>query len=281
MRVMKMLPLVVAMTAPSAFAMQDLSDEALAESTGQDGIVIATDINIPTTAALRWTDTNGIPAGTYAGFTNSGSAELVGFGIRTCTNPDATCTLTTGQTGLTVTVDAGGSTGTAVGNGSLSINISTGANAFWIDIDKIDVFDTAAAGAPAQRKTIIDFVNPIKLGNFNALIALGNEPVGGHMITLNANIGTIDFGNILINDASAGAGSINIGSLQVSGVNLVGAYADIATNGMIVNTGTGLSSVSVAMNTVKLGDAAQPALGNITLTGLNLNNQTFRISGKN
>lgn len=281
MRVMKMLPLVVAMTAPSAFAMQDFSDEALAESTGQDGIVIATDINIPTTAALRWTDTNGILAGTYAGFTNSGSAELVGFGIRTCTGIGAFCTPTTGQTGLTVTLDAGGSTGTAVGNGSLSINISTGANAFWIDIDKIDVFDTAAAGVPAQRKTIIDFVNPIKLGNFNALIALGNEPVGGHMITLNANIGTIDFGNILINDASAGAGSINIGSLQVSGVNLVGAYADIATNGMIVNTGTGLSSVSVAMNTVKLGDAAQPALGNITLTGLNLNNQTFRISGKN
>lgn len=265
----------------NAFAMQDLSDEALAESTGQDGIVIATDINIPTTAALRWTDTNGIPGTTYAGFTNSGSAELVGLGIRTCTGIGATCTLTTGQAGLTVTLDAGGSTGTALGNGSLSINISTGTNAFWIDIDKIDVFDTAAAGVPAQRKTIIDFVNPIKLGNFNALIALGNEPVGGHMLTLNANIGTIDFGNILINDASAGAGSINIGSLQVSGVNLVGAYADIATNGMIVNTGTGLSSVTVAMNTVKLGDAAQPALGNITLTGLNLNNQTFRISGKN
>ncbi len=276
---LKSLAVLVMLAPVPALAMQDMSDEALSEATGQDGVVIATDINIPTTAAVRWTDTNGIPAGTYAGFTNSGSLELVGFGIRTCTNTGVTCTLTTGQTGLTVTLDAGGSTGTAAGNGSLSINISTGANAFWIDVDRIEVFDTAAAGVPAQRRTIIDLNNPIKLGSFNALIALGNEPGGGHMVTLNSNIGTIDFGNIVINDAS-GTGNIDIGSLSLGGVNLTNAYMDVAANGLILNTGTGLNAMSVTMNTIKLGGAAQPSLGNISMTGLNLSNQTVRISGK-
>ncbi|MDP2226003.1 MAG: hypothetical protein Q8J78_00800 [Moraxellaceae bacterium] len=280
MKISKVLLAMMMASSMSAWAMEDLSDESLSEATGQDGIVISTDINIPTSAAVRWTDTNGIPVGTYAGFTNSGSVEMVGFGLRTCTGIVGACTLTTGQTGLSVTLDAGGSTGTVAGNGSLAIAISTNGNALWIDLDKIEVFDTAAAGVPAQRKTIIDLNNPIKLTNFAALISLGNEPVGGHMVTLNSNIGTIDFGNIVINDASVGAGNIDIGSFQLGGVNLTNAFMDVATNGLVVNTGTGLGAMTVTMNTVKLGGAAQPALGNITMTGLNLNNQTIRISGK-
>lgn len=299
----KKLALVTAMFAATsgAYAMEAMDDESMAAATGQDGITVGI-----TTGALTLNqiihDRDGYdPTNTVAntiGGIEDGALIITGMGVNT----------NGGEIVLTIDAD-GGTAGTAP---FLNINVAIPTNTV-INTGNISVAssDNAAAadggvgtwGTSNATATLMDS-QTITLGATSLNIQLGNEtqtylwgavPVAKTAMILvsttmtgGLTVGTVAAGvysgGVKLNDINS-TGSISIGRMKLR--NAVGTDLTIGSVGINVEAAglvvdiasIGNSGLYQSMERVQLGDATAGYLGDIEVTGLQLNGTSIRIAG--
>jgi len=267
MKSLKKLALVSAMVAASssAFAMEAMDEEALAAATGQDGLLINLNVAM-TDLDIKWIDRTGTSVGAY---TNAGGVVI--------NNVDVTVN------DLDISIDAGGDVGDTTGDGLLHVNINAGgATIIGLDGTTIGVADADATGsATGTEATIISFGAGAALNiaaGMDIDIELGNEV--NNFMSMTASLPSISLTNLQINDAGGAftGGSIFLGNLGVSSLNVVAAV-DIVAGGLRIDT-TGTTIGEVALEQVRLGtNAAANQIGDIYIQNLTANN-VITVSGK-
>ncbi len=299
----KKLALVTAMFAATsgAYAMEAMDDESMAAATGQDGITVGI-----TTGALTLNqiihDRDGYdPTNTVAntiGGIEDGALIITGMGVNT----------NGGEIVLTIDAD-GGTAGTAP---FLNINVAIPTNTV-INTGNISVAssDNAAAadggvgtwGTSNATATLMDS-QTITLGATSLNIQLGNEtqtylwgavPVAKTAMILvsttmtgGLTVGTVAAGvysgGVKLNDINS-TGSISIGRMKLRdavGTDLtIGSVGiNVEAAGLVVDIASiGSSGLYQSMERVQLGDATAGYLGDIEVTGLQLNGTSIRIAG--
>lgn len=238
----------------SAFAMEAMDDESMSSTTGQDGLTITLDSTI-NDLAITYVDRDGYGA---SGFTEAG-AVVIG---------SAAAGIDLNLVDVVVTIDAGGSAGTASGSGMLNINVGMATSTIGLGnvvIGVADASNTTGSSSVGAVVGIVSFDATAALtiaGNANLMnIQLGNEDQGA-MIRMNANMGNITLTGLSINDVNSG-GSISVGVLELNNVQL-NTSVDVVAGGLqIVSTS---SFGEVGLERVVLGGGA--SIGDIYITGL-------------
>lgn len=273
----KKLALVTAMFAATsgAFAMEAMDEEALAATTGQDGITIG--INTSATLDVIIHDKNG-----FTGAASAGAIYLSGVGLGAQGGGDAQ---------LAINIDAGHD---GTNDAALNINIAS-ANAITVDLGELSVSESTgyAAGTTVAGATILD-MGSVNIGAGTLMnIQLGHE-YQGHLIVIDTELsGGISLTNFALNDLNGGAGSaagsISVGTVAINdagaGGNLNALLGiDATVDGLKVTVselgvaGTGVGTgLDVSLANVNVGGAG--SIGDIEIRGLNLNGDVITISG--
>ncbi len=278
----KKLALVTAIAAApfSAFAVESLDDAMLSGVTGQDGIAINLGLNVTTNAIIH--DTDGIDnVSTTHSF--DGAIIVTGLNINTQGND------------IRVEIDAGDTT-TAVGTApvlNINVDIPTGTTiqTGTLRVGNSNRDDAGGWGYEAASVSGVIMSNAtITLGATTANIQLGNE-AQGNMIQVDTVItGGVSISNSALNDAggaiTGGAiGSSNILIIDNGGANLtVDAGMDVnATEGLVITlnqVGNAATGFDMRIERLYLGTTTLGYIGDVELTGVNLNGSTVAISGK-
>lgn len=275
----------------SAFAMESMEDEALAETTGQDGVTI----NItPPAAGISMSnvihDSNGFTGATSAGAIVIGN-PLAAAG-HTITSFD-----TPGATTIDMLIDATGDIDSVtVGNQAalnIAITIPTGT---IINTGTISAARSAGGGVAVTDQTGVILENAaITLGATTLVMTLGNEvATTGQMMRFNTTMtGGLDISNFALKDANGGGtgGSGIRANIAVddagAGTNLtIDAKVDVVPTGLqlattqigVAGTGAG-TGFDMSMTGVKLGDTTAVAIGTVDVIGLNMNGTLIKIAG--
>jgi len=259
-------------------------------------------------------DADGLTAtdvlGTSATAAGDDGAILIGNG----TAADSTVIYEEG-TGATLTpivleIDAtGDADANAVNGNQAMLNIKVTLPTLHIKTGAIYVAHSAGAGAAVtDASAAIMNGNEIVLGASTMNIQLGNENQGG-MIVMNTSLtGGLTINNFALNDVggSVKGGSIAVASMGIknqSNANLsLGVRIDAADsvsnagavfgqgavyNGLVITltqfgdtVAAGLGGADITMTGVKLGSAAQAALGTVEIKGLQLAGTSLVIMGK-
>lgn len=292
----KKLALVTAMFAATsgAYAMEAMDEEALAATTGQDGITI----NLTTSAAVDviihdkdgFADPQGVVAQDRL---NSGAIVMRGIRLGNAVDGGGNVI---GDALVQIDIDAGASAA-AANDATLNIGVTLGdvgtSTNTVVDLGTLRVANSAREGgvgwginAPTESAVLLD-LGQLTVGAGATLnIQLGNEPQG-HLIVLDATLtGGLSLTNVALNDVGGAlnGGSISVGALTI---NDAGAGTDLTTNIGIDATATGLvltmtqlgdatNGVDLTMANVGLGGSS---IGDVEIIGLNLNGDTIRISG--
>ena len=278
----KKLALVTAIaSAPfSAFAAESLDDAMLGSVTGQDGIAINLGLNVTTNAIIH--DTDGID-NVSTTYSYDGAIIVTGLNINTQGND------------IRVEIDAGDSS-TASGTAPvLNINVSipalTTIQTGTLRVGNSNRDDASGWGYEAGSVSGVIMSNAtITLGATTANIQLGNE-AQGNMIQVDTVItGGVSISNSALNDASGAITGGTIGSSNVliidnGGANLtVDAGMDVnATEGLVITlnqVGSAATGFDMRIERLYLGTTTLGYLGDVELTGVNLNGSTVAISGK-
>lgn len=285
----KKLALVSAMFAATsgAFAMEALDEEALAATTGQDGITItlATQANLDVIIH----DKDGLTGVTGFGtsHTNSGAIVLEGVAISNGAGGDAS---------IAIKIDAGASAA-AASDATLNINITTGTLA--LSLGSLGVANSsreAGTGWGYDAGTLASGLLNLGTLSMNGAVVnvqLGNEP-SGDLIAINSTLtGGLTLSNVALNDVAGtvSGGSIRVGALSVTNAGGTALTVDLGINasatGLVVRVdqlgaGTGATAadgMAVTLADVRLGSAAMATIGDIEIRGLNLNGDTITVSG--
>jgi hypothetical protein len=239
----------------SAFAMEAMDDESMSSTTGQDGLTITLDSTI-NDLAITYVDRDGYGV---SGFTEAG-AVVIG---------SAAAGIDLNLVDVVVTIDAGGSAGTASGSGMLNINVGMATSTIGLGnvvIGVADASNTTGSSSVGAVVGILSFDASAALtiaGNANLMnIQLGNEDQGA-MIRATANLGNVTLTGLSINDTSVGGGSISIGVLELNNVQL-DASIDVVAGGLQIVSNSSIGEVG--MERVVLGGGS--AIGDIYITGL-------------
>lgn len=287
---------VIAAMPMSAFALDEITDEALSDVSGQDGIKaslytglsgIQTDIYIH--------DKDGLgSAGFGAPFTGSSAYSFDGAIIID------NMAVGVGGATIIIAIDAG-DRATSAADAVLNVNVAL-PNALTIQTGGIRVGnsqrDNAAWSVDSMSSTILNSMTII-LGGTQLNIQLGNEAqtgtmAGSDMIVLNASVtGGISISGFRLNDATTagdgGMGATTVTMVDNGGANLTMALdiniADTAgdtTNGMIIQLGALGSATGMDIRIVDqyLGTSTNSKIGDISIVGLNLNGASLTINGK-
>lgn len=274
----------IAMSA-SAFAMESMEDEALAETTGQDGVTIS--ITPPS---------GGITMSTVIHDTDPAVDGAIVIGVGNQAVPPAGLTLTSVTTpvgqAINILIDATGDVdaGTALNQASLlvSVSIPTGT---VINTGSISAAQSNGAGAAVTNQTsaIMDNI-AITLGATTLAMTLGNEEATtGQMMRLTTTMtGGLSLANFALRDANGGGtGGSAIRASNIS-INNAGASTDLAVDARIDVVPTGLQMNMVTLGTggmdmsitgLKLGDTNAAAIGNVDVIGLNLAGTLIKVAG--
>lgn len=294
----KKLVLVSAMFAATsgAYAMEAMDEEALAATTGQDGITI----NLSTSAAVDviihdkdgFADPQGVAANDRL---NSGAIVLRGIALGNAI--DGTTGAVTGDALVKIDVDAGApAAGSTTADSTLNIGITLGTAGATpvntvIDLGTLRVANSAREGgvgwgidAGSESASLLDLGQLTMGGGTKLNIQLGNEPQGD-LIALNTTLTNgLTLTDVSLNDVNSG-GAISVGTLSVSDA---GAGANLVVDLGINATATGLSirvdtlgtgGMDITMANVKIGDATAASIGDVEINGLNLSGDTITISG--
>lgn len=299
--VIKKLALVTAMlaTTSGAFAMEAMDEEALAATTGQDGITI----NLSTSAAVDviihdkdgFADPQGVAAQDRL---NSGAIVMRGIALGNAI--DGVTGLVTGDAVVQIDVDAGASAPGVTNDATLNIGITLGDIATStntvVDLGQLHIANSAREGgvgwgidAGSESASLLD-LGQLTIGAGATMnIQLGNEPQG-YLIVLNAILnGGLTLSNVALNDVGGliNGGSIGLDALSVrdaGGLDLTtNIGVDAAANGLVVTVtqlGHATNGVSMTMENVYLGtNAAANTIGDVEIIGLNMNGDTITIRG--
>lgn len=277
----KKLALVTAIAAApmATFAAESLDDAMLGGVTGQDGISLSLDLNVTTNAIVH--DTDGID-NVSTTYSFDGAIIITGMNINTGGNAivveiDAGDVSTAAGTAPVLNVNVSIPTGTTIQTGDLTVGNSNRDDSAW--------------GFEAATESGVIMSNAtITLGATTANIQLGNE-AQGNMIQVDTSItGGISVSNVALNDAGGAitGGAIGVGTLSVvdnGGANLtvdVGVDVD-TTSGLVITVnqlGSLAGGMDVRMERVYLGTTTLGYIGDVEMTGVNLNGSTIGISGK-
>lgn len=295
--VIKKLALVTAMLAATsgAFAMEAMDEEALAATTGQDGITISLATSAKVDVIIH--DKDGFAAPTPA---RPDSGAIVLRGIALGTGVDGTTGAVTGDALVKIDVDAGSTAATAT-DATLNIGITLGDTATStntvVDLGSLRVANSnrTAAGvgwglvASSESAELLD-LGQLTIGAGATMnIQLGNEPQG-HLIVLNAILnGGLTLSNVALNDVggSTTGGSIRVGALSITDNGGTGNLTtnigvDVAANGLVITMtqlGDATNGINLTMAGVAMGNASAASIGDVEIIGLNLNGDTIRVSG--
>lgn len=274
----------IAMSA-SAFGLESLEDETLAETTGQDGITIAY------TPAAGGTSFSTIlhDSDAFAGATSAG-AIVIGNPLAAGGHAVTSISTPVGQS-IDLTIDATGDIDTiaAGSQAAIAINISIPANTV-INTGTISAAKSNGLGVAITDQTGVIMDNfTMTLGATSLLINLGNEEASGQMIRLTTSIASgLNIANFALKDANAGgvggsgfrAASIQLDNAGASSALDVDFKIDLVPSGIqtsVVTFGTGGSDMKISG--LKFGDTNAPAIGNVDVVGLNLSGAQLKISG--
>lgn len=276
----KKLALVTAIAAApmSAFAVESLDDSMLAGVTGQDGVAINLDLNVTTDVIIH--DTDGID-NVSTTYSFDGAIIITGAGINT------------GPGGIRIEIDAGDSS-TASGTAPvLNVNVAIAAGT-TIQTGDLTVGnsnrDDGAWGFEAGTQSGVIMQNAaITLGATVANIQLGNE-AQGNMIQVDTVItGGIQVANSALLDAGGSITGGAIGAalttiLDNGGGNLtVDVGVDVDVNGVIITVnqlGNAATGFDMRIERQYVGTTTLGYIGDVELTGVNLNGSTITLSGK-
>ena len=260
-----------------AHALESIADEALSESVGQDGITISTSVNW-LSQSVRVHDLNGVPATLAAGHANAGTLAFNGWGIQGCTNgAGAACTITTNPT-FNILIDA---TGGAAPFIQMAVNWDAGIGKIRFLMDNISLQN----GLAGNNVEIVDlaqgYVDVIRPAGSPALnIQLGNEP-GGNMMTLSSfNVGTLDFGQVLLRDKSDTlVNNRNIRfSFALTGLDLTNTTVNVIPTGLVIGNPS-MTGLGFTMTDIIAGNTTT-TMGSVGMNNITLTNLSVRISGK-
>jgi len=268
-----------------AFALDEITDEALADVSGQDGIAMTLNIGAAGISTSIWLhDKDGLSAAaTPTSYSYDGAIVIENMQIAV------------GGANIVISVDAGdrGTSGTAP---ILQVNVALPAT-LTISTGAIRVAnsqrDNAAWSIDSQTTTILNNMTII-LGGTTLNIQLGNEVqtgsvAGTDMMVLSASVtGGLVVSGFRLSDATAGAGGIGATTMTVldsgGGANLTLAVDVNATNAGLVlglgQIGSAASGMDIRIVDQYLGTSTNPKLGDISIVGLNLNGSTLTINGK-
>ncbi|MDO8331804.1 MAG: hypothetical protein Q7T36_15165 [Fluviicoccus sp.] len=269
--------LIVGVLSLQAHALESIADEALSESVGQDGITISTSVNW-LSQSVKVHDLNGVPATLVAGNANAGTVAFNGWGMQGCTNgAGAACTTTTNPT-FNILIDA---TGGAAPFIQMAVNWDAGIGKIRFLLDNISLQN----GLGGNNVEIIDlaqgYVDVIRPAGAPALnIQLGNEP-GGNMITLASfNVGTLDFGQVLLRDKSDTlVNNRNIRfSFALTGLDLTNTTVNVIPTGLVIGNPS-MTGLGFTMTDIIAGNTTT-TMGSVGVTNITLTNLSVRISGK-
>lgn len=273
----------------SAFALEAMEDEALAEMTGQDGVTIS--ITPPS---------GGITMSTVIHDTDPtvDGAIVIGNPLSAAGHTLTSITTPVGQA-IRIDIDATGDVdaGTAGNQASLGINIviPTGTT---INTGSISAAQSNGAGVAVTNQTaaILDNV-AITLGATTLAMTLGNEvATTGQMMRLNTTMtGGLSLANFALRDANGGNGTATSGGSAIRATNIAinnaGASTDLTVDARIDVVPTGLQMNMVTLGTggmdmsitgLRFGSTSNTdnlAIGNVDVIGLNLAGTLIRVAG--
>lgn len=258
----------------SAFAMQAMNDQAMADTTGQDGLTVS----IATPAAGISMETRIHDSDGFAGATNQAAIVLGGASGTT----GALTRISTGTNGpIVATIDAGDS-GTSGPVLNVAVSIPAGTT---INTGTVAVGDSTGFGNLSNETTPILNDMAITLGATNLNIQLGNAPQGAMILANTVMSGGLTLSNFALNDPTAGGSSISASSILMQdngtpGQLTVKAKVDVTAAGLVVTAsqvGSATTGFDQQITALKLGGA--PAIGNVEVIGLNVNNTTITVAG--
>lgn len=267
----------------ASFAMQAMDEEALSETTGQDGLTIT--INPPDagiTADIVIHDKDGLSGivGSGSTFTNSGAILFDGFVL----NPSgATST-------ISIVIDATGDALAAAGTDpQLNIDITLPGSTV-ISTGAIFVANSNGVGTVTPfdaQQTILANMNITLVGATLINMQLGSERLGDSMINVSTTITNgLAITNFKLEDADDN-GSINSDQITIKNQANVDLTADVGVDATasglqitMAQFGSG-AGVNISMTNVGLGadGTLTNSIGDIDLLGLDLDGTTITISG--
>jgi len=283
----------------SAFALDEIADEALSDVSGQDGISAVLNIStagINTDIYLH--DKDGLNTNFGSGTSFSGSSVYSFDGAIVIDN----MSIAAGSGGnITISIDAGDRTTSYSGAATgpiLNVNIGL-PNTLTIVTGNIFVGnsqrDNSAWSVDGMSSTILNSMSII-LGGTQLNIQLGNEAQGGTMSTAGCDMMVLTssitngliISNFRLNDATgSGDGGIAASTITVldnGGTNLtLGLDINATDAGLVVGFGQfghATNGADIRIVDQYLGTSTNSKIGDISIVGLNLNNSTLTINGK-
>ena len=275
----------------SAFALESLEDEALSQTTGQDGVTIS--ITPPVGGIVFSTvihDTDPATDGAIiigdplavAGHDATSITTLPGQSINLVIDADGDIDAGTGGSQASLKINVVIPTGTVIHTGSVSAAQSNGPGA-------LVTFQTTA---------IMDDLT-INLGATTLAMTLGSEVAGtGQMMRLTSTMtGGLVLNNFALRDANGGNGLAASGGSAIRATSItmndagvgtdlaIDARIDVVPTGLqvnVVNLGTLAGGMDVQLAGLKFGSTSlvdAPFIGNVDIIGLNLAGTLIKIAG--
>lgn len=266
----------------STYGLEAMEDEALAETTGQDGVTISITPpagGIVMSHVIHDTD----PA--------IDGAIVIGRPLAAGDHIASSIVTPAGQS-INILLDATGDVDTvSAGNqASMGINISIPTGTI-INTGTLSVARSNGGGVAVSNQSSVIMNNlAITLGATNLNLTLGNEVAStGQMMRLTTNMASgLLLNNVAIRDATAvdangvalRASSIQIDNAGASTALDVDVKVDMVPTGLqasLVTFGTGGADITIS--DMRLGDTASPSMGTLSVSGLNVAGGVLRIYG--
>lgn len=268
-----------------AYALEEISDESMADVSGQDGISATLVTSGAITTSVYLHDKTGL-----AGVAGTGVSAYSFDGAIVIQN----MTLLGAAQTVTISVDAGASAvsaGTAVLNVNIalptSLTISTGV----LRVANSQRDDGPAGWSVDGLSNTIMTPMTIILGNTQLNIQLGNENQAGSipgndMMVISASVTSgLIINSFRLDDANSGGGmsasQITITDTGSSAALTLAIDGNITSGGLALGLGTvGTGGMDIRIADQKLGTSTNQPIGDISIVGLNLNGATLTINGK-
>jgi hypothetical protein len=275
----------IAALSSSALAMEAMDEDALASTTGQDGLTVT--ITPPVagiTANIVWHDNNGYGIGAQ---TNPG-ALIIGDPLGGAAAGTHDKFKLTAGGGIVLDVDVSGDVDTVLAGSQpglrIAVSLPTGATLVTGDVSVATSSGPAAYTLTNQTADILNSMS-IAIGSGTvATVNLGNEPNLGAMIQLNATLtGGISISNFALSDANSG-GSFNAVTIKIEdngvGTNLsTGINVDALATGVRFSVASLGSATGMDVTMVDVGLGSAVSMGDIQVMGLNLTGTNILVVG--